>query len=158
MLSQYVMHVLRVLEGSKVLSDVEIAKLMDVDLDTCHTMLNSRGTPDNLTLRHVDRIVSFFGLPMFDATFGKTAIQTGMGTAGYESWDDLDPIIKKTVNAITAYTPTTTGSPLLSITYSNQCRGYLDSCQQMLDLVVDKAPAPLVTEEVATATTEEVLV
>ena len=136
MITQYTTHVIKALHASELIKVDQLAKIMDMPLEDCQKIIDSLVLTNTLTLTHVDRLVNFLGVSVFNPAFVKDLfIPTA---SSYRSWDSLDSTQRAMVNTGTAYTTIAHHKETVqAISYAKECCHFLDSCELLITTLKD---------------------
>ena len=136
MITQYITHVIKSLHASELIKANELSKIMDMPLEDCQKLIDSPSLTNTLTLTHVDRLINFLGISVFNASFVKDLFIPS--ASNYRSWDSLESGHRTLVNAGTTYTTVSnTKQTVSAISYAKECCHFLDSCELLITTLKD---------------------
>lgn len=105
-------------------------------LQDCQKIIDSPSLTNTLTLTHVDRLINFLGISVFNASFVKDLFIPS--ASSYRSWDSLDSNQRALVNTGTAYTTISNHKQTVAaISYAKECCHFLDSCELLITTLKD---------------------
>lgn len=139
MVSHYIAHVIRCLDRAKTIPSDQIRKMLGME-DYLYQELLAGTDGSQLSLTHVDNLVNFFGMGIFqDQTVKYMFINN---ETLYKSWENLDTEDQKMINIAQLYTGTAANGggskmPLRSLNYAKDCAYFLESCDNMVSIIKD---------------------
>ena len=133
MLSDYIAHIIRALDRAQVLPANQIRKITGLDVCTYDQIIQG-SDGRNITIEHADRMVDFFGMGMFQASFVKESFLPS--NSQYKTWEGLEQDEQTLINIAGAFTL----NPKTSITtlnYTKECSYFLDTCDNLVSILKD---------------------
>ena len=143
MVSHYIAHCVRTLNGSGIISPSELAKILGVDQDKYSRILASEDG-SQINIAEVDRFVEFFGIACLQGNFIRSVF--GSESSTYKTWEDLDKEQQKAVNLGSVYVASQR-SCINSLSYVKECEYFLDSCSTLVSIVKDAAEESAAEED-----------
>ena len=136
MITQYITHVIKSLHTSELVKVEELSKIMEMPVEDCQKILDSPTITNILTLTHVDSLINFLGISVFNSSFVKDLFMPT--SSSYRSWDSLDCVQRALVNTGTAYTTVPNNKQTVgAISYTKECCHFLDSCELLITTLKD---------------------
>lgn len=133
MLSDYIAHVIRALDKAQVMPADQIQKITGLDDYTYNEILHGRDG-SRLTIENVDRMVDFFGMGMFTASFVKESFVSS--SSQYKTWEGLEKDEQTLINIAGVYT-SSPKTPITTLNYTKECSYFLETCDNLISIIKD---------------------